>query len=130
MRTYFGKLGEDFLHNMPIYKNLFQFSHRCYGLAETKSVVQASFHVCKGLFQPSTSKNCFGQMRFNLTKLTEVLFLTGLCSKTSFIFYTVITGWENLKYLYRSFFQKYTILLCESSTSKEYFEEIEIIMEK
>ena len=45
MKMYFAKLGEAFLHNVTIYKNLFQFSHRWYGLAETKSVVQASFQV-------------------------------------------------------------------------------------
>ena len=26
----------------------------------------------KGLFQPSNSKNCFGQMEFNFTKVREV----------------------------------------------------------
>ena len=26
----------------------------------------------KGLFQPSNSKNCFGQMEFNFTKMREV----------------------------------------------------------
>ena len=45
MKTYFEKLGEAFLQNVPIYNNLFQFSHKCYVLAETKSVVQAGFHV-------------------------------------------------------------------------------------
>ena len=33
------------------------------------------FMFSKGLFQPSTSKNCFGQMGFNLTKLREVFIL-------------------------------------------------------
>ena len=45
MEMNYEKLGEDFLHNIPIHNNLFQFSHRCYFLAETKSVVQASFQV-------------------------------------------------------------------------------------
>ena len=44
------------------------------------------------------------------------------------MFYTVITGWDNLKYLHKSFFQKSTIF--ESSASKEYFEEIEMILQK
>ena len=30
------------------------------------------FMFSKGLFQPLTSKNCFGQMEFNLTKMREV----------------------------------------------------------
>ena len=33
------------------------------------------FMFSKGLFQPSTSKNCFGQIGFNLTKLREVFIL-------------------------------------------------------
>ena len=45
MKMNFEKLIEDFLQKIPIHNNLFQFSHRCYGLAETKSVVQAIFHV-------------------------------------------------------------------------------------
>ena len=45
MKMNFAKMGEDFLHNIPIHNNLFQFSHRCYGLAENKLVVQVIFHV-------------------------------------------------------------------------------------
>ena len=33
------------------------------------------FMFSKGLFQPSTSKNCFEQMEFNLTKMREVFIL-------------------------------------------------------
>ena len=88
------------------------------------------FMFSKGIYQPSNSKNCFGQMEFNLTKMREVFIPNSPIIKNSFIFYTVITGWENLKYLHRSLFQKYTILLYESSASKEYFEEIEMIFEK
>ena len=44
------------------------------------------------------------------------------------MFYTVITSSDNLKYLHKSIFQKYTILLFESSASKEYLEDIEMIV--
>ena len=46
------------------------------------------------------------------------------------MFYTVIIGWENLKDLHKLFFQKSTILLSESSVSKEDFEELEMSLEK
>ena len=39
------KVRDNSLQNIPIQNNLFHFSHRCYGLAATKSVVQAIFHV-------------------------------------------------------------------------------------
>ena len=45
MKMNFVKMGETFLHNVPIHDKLFPFSHRYYGSAATKSVVQASFHV-------------------------------------------------------------------------------------
>ena len=51
-------------------------------------------------------------------------------SKLSFIFYTVITGWDNLKDLHKLFFQKFTILLSESLVSKAYYEEFEMVLEK
>ena len=67
MKMNFGNMREDFIQNITIHNNLFYFSHRCYGLAETKAI----FHVFKWLFQPSNSKNCSGQMKFNFTKLRE-----------------------------------------------------------
>ena len=45
MKMNFHKVKDYFLHNISTHNKLFHFSHRCYGLAETKSVVQASFHV-------------------------------------------------------------------------------------
>ena len=52
-------------------------------------------------------------------------FIIGLYIKTSFIFYTSITGWENLKYLHRVCFQKFTVLLSKSSVSKLDLDEME-----
>ena len=45
MKMNFEEVREDFRKNIPIHNNLFHFSHRCYGLGENKSVVQAIFHV-------------------------------------------------------------------------------------
>ena len=59
MKMNFEKMGEDFLHNVSIYNNLFQFSHRCYGLAETKSVVHASFHVFQRTISAINFKELF-----------------------------------------------------------------------
>ena len=56
----------------------------------------------------------------------RVFFITFLYTKTTFIFYIGITGWENLKYLHRVFFQKFRSLLSESSISKSYPEELEL----
>ena len=88
------------------------------------------FRFSKRLFQPSTSKNCFGQMGFNLTKLREVFILNRTMIKNLLQFLRSNHRLGYFKYLYRSFFQKYTILLYESSASKEYFEGIEMILEK
>ena len=57
-------------------------------------------------------------------------FITFLYTKTSFIFYTGIIGWDNLKYIYRVFFQKFTCLLSESSVSKSYPKEWELNQRK
>ena len=45
MKINFEKVREVFIHNITIHNNLFYCSHKFYGLAETKSVVQAIFHV-------------------------------------------------------------------------------------
>ena len=45
MKMNFEKVREDFLHNIPFHNKRVHFSHRCYELLETKSVVQAIFHV-------------------------------------------------------------------------------------
>ena len=45
MKMNLEKAREDFLPNIPIYNKLFQFLHKYYSSAETKSVVQAIFHV-------------------------------------------------------------------------------------
>ena len=45
MKMNFEKVREDFIQNISIHNKLFHFSHRFYGLAATKSVVQAIFHV-------------------------------------------------------------------------------------
>ena len=52
-------MGEAFVQNIPIHNNLFQFSHRFYGLAETKSVVQASFHVFQRTISAINFKELF-----------------------------------------------------------------------
>ena len=72
MKIHFEKRGEAFLPNIPIHNNLFQFSHRCYELGEFFYFYRPFFMFSKGLFQPSNSKNCFGQMEFNLKKMREV----------------------------------------------------------
>ena len=59
MKMNFEKLGEAFLKKVPIYNNLFQFSHRCYGLAETKSAIQASFHVFQRTISAINFKELF-----------------------------------------------------------------------
>ena len=58
------------------------------------------------------------------------MFIIGLNSKKSFSFYTSITGWENLKYLYRVCFQKFRGLLCKSSVSKSNTKEWELNQRK
>ena len=45
MEMNYEKLGEDCLQKITIHNKFFNFSHRCYGLAETKSVVHVIFHV-------------------------------------------------------------------------------------
>ena len=45
MKINFEKVREDFLHNISIHNKIFHFSQKCYGLAETKSVVQVIVHV-------------------------------------------------------------------------------------
>ena len=54
------------------------------------------------------------------------IFITCLYTKKSFIFYIGITGWENLKYHHRVFFEKFIGLLSESSVSKSDPEELEM----
>ena len=56
-------------------------------------------------------------MELNFTKSRKVCISTGLYSKTSFQFYTGITGWENLKYIHSIFFHKFTGLRSKSSIS-------------
>ena len=58
------------------------------------------------------------------------VFITRISTKNSFIFYTRIIGWENLKYLHRVFFQKFTSLLSKSSVSKSNPEELELNQRK
>ena len=65
-------------------------------------------------------------MELNFKKLREFFFKIGIYSKNAFIFNTGITGWDNLKYLHRVFFQKFTSLLSESLVSKEVSEELEV----
>ena len=57
-------------------------------------------------------------------------FILGIPSKISFIFYTSITSWENLKYLYKVFFQKFIGLLSQSSISKSDIEALELNQRK
>ena len=45
MKKNFANMREDFIQKKSIHNNIFQFSHRYYGLAATKWVVQAIFHV-------------------------------------------------------------------------------------
>ena len=84
----------------------------------TEEECKIFFMFSKGLFQPSNSKNCFGKMEFNLTKLKEVFIPQRTIIKNLFHILHSNHSWENLKYLHKSFFQKSTILLFESSTSK------------
>ena len=115
---------------MILFNNLSYFLPRSYGLGETKWVLHVIFRFSKGLFQTSHSKNIASQMELNFRKLREVSFITCQSTKTSFIFYTSITGWENLKYIHRVFFQKFTVLLSESSVSKSNPEELELNQRK
>ena len=57
MKMNFVKLGDIFLHNVIIYNNLFQFSHKRYGLAETKS--EANFHVFQRTISAINFKELF-----------------------------------------------------------------------
>ena len=59
MKMNFAKLEEDFIQNIPIHDKLFHFSHRCYGSAATKSVVQASFHVFQRTISAINFKELF-----------------------------------------------------------------------
>ena len=59
MKMYFAKMGEAFRQKLPIYNKIFQFSHRCNGLAETKSVVQASFQVFQRTISAINFKELF-----------------------------------------------------------------------
>ena len=45
MKMNFEKLRDNSIHKIPIYNNIFHFSHRCYELGETKSALQVIFHV-------------------------------------------------------------------------------------
>ena len=127
IRNNYPKLNEFYLMNMIIFNNLLQFLHRSYGLGETKWVLQAIFSG----FQ----KDCFRHQiqRIVSTKWSIIsrnwesfLLIIGLPSKTSFKFYTGITGWENLKDIHRVFFHKFIGLLSESSISKSDPEELEM----
>ena len=64
MKMNFEKLREDFIQYIAIHNKIFHFSHRCYGLAETKSVVQAMFHVF--------------QITFLAIKFTELFWTNGI----------------------------------------------------
>ena len=84
-------------------------------------------------------KDCFRhpiQRMFSATwswisgKWERFFFITVIPSKTSFKFYTGITGWENLKYIHRVFFQKFTSLLSESLVSKSDPQELELNQRK
>ena len=72
MKMNFEKMRDNFLHNMPIHNNLFPFSHRCYELGETKSVLQAMFHVFQRTISVIKFKELFQKMEFNFTKLRDV----------------------------------------------------------
>ena len=61
---------------------------------------------------------------------TWVVLDTWPVTKTSFIFYTGIASWENLKYLHKVFFQKFIGLLSESSVLKLDPEELELNQRK
>ena len=65
-------------------------------------------------------------MELNFRKMREVFLHHMPIYKKSFRFYRGITGWENLKYLHRVFFHKFTGLLSESSVSKSDPEELEM----
>ena len=104
MKMNFEKLREAFLQKIPIYNNHFHFSHKFYVLAETKSVVQAIFHVFQRTIPAINFKELFWTIEFNLTKLKEVFIPNRPIIKNLLLFYTLITGWENLNYLHKSFF--------------------------
>ena len=59
MKMNFEKTRESFLQNIPIQNKLFQFSHRCYELGETKSVLQAIFHVFQSTISAIRFKELF-----------------------------------------------------------------------
>ena len=84
----------------------------------------------KGLFQTSTSKNCFGQMEFNLTKMREVFIYNKPIIKNLLHCLHSNHRLGEFKISSQVIFQKSTILLSESSLSKAYFEELEMILEK
>ena len=72
MKINFEKVRDYFLQKISIHNNLFQLSHKCYGLAETKSVVQAIFHVFQRTISSIKFKELFWTMEFNFIKMREV----------------------------------------------------------
>ena len=80
----------------------------------------------KGLFQPSNSKNRFGQMEFNFTKLREFCIPKIPIIKNLLQFLHSYHRLGEFKISSQVIFHKFIILLSESSVSKADFEELDV----
>ena len=115
---------------MPIHNNLFHFSHRCYELGETKSVLQTMFHVFQRTISAIKFKELFRKMEFNFTKLREVCIPNRPIVKILLHFLHSYHRLGEFKRFSQVIFQKFTSLLSESSVSEEDSKELEVNLEK
>ena len=107
MKMDFVKRREAFINKTPIQNNLFHFSHRCHDLGETKLVFTGNVSCFpKDYFSHQIQIIVSYKWNLILQNWERFVLLTSLYSKCSFLFYTVLTGWENLKDLHKLFFSK------------------------